>query len=75
MEQNDEISRRTDKLQAVKEAVNEANKWMASVPFLLTACPMTNTHSMIDIFSLVNIPPYEKSLYFHEKYKPSENKG
>ena len=59
-------------MQAITEAVKEANKWTACSPFLLSERPNDNALKLIDIFSMVNLKPFEKELCFSSKHKPSD---
>ena len=59
-------------MQEITEAVKEANKWTAHSPFLLSERPNDNTLKPIDVFSMVNLKPFEKELYFSSKHKPSD---
>ena len=59
-------------IQSITEAVKEANVWNACIPFLLSERPNDNNLKPIDIFSMVNLDPYEKELYFPPKYKPND---
>ena len=59
-------------LKASTNAANEANKWTDFVPFMLS-----NTHNdakfkLIDMFSMVHLPPREKESHFHPKCKRSD---
>ena len=59
-------------LQAVSNAVDQANKWSAHVPFLLSKKPHDKNYTMIDLFSLVTVKRHEKQLFFQDKCKPSD---
>ena len=51
-------------IKSITDAGNEAHKWSAFVPFLLSDSPNELNFTLIDMFSMVCMQPYEKELCF-----------
>ena len=51
-------------IKAISDAATEAHEWSAFVSFLLSDSPNEIHFSLIDLFSMVCMQPYEKELCF-----------
>ena len=68
-----DLHNRDTALKYMQNAVDEANKWTAYVPFILSKFPHDHDQTIVDIFSMVIMKPYEKiskyEAHVTEKFK------
>ena len=75
MNQNNGHRNHTVALKATNDAVKEANKWQACVPFMLSDDHNELNFTSTDMFSMVHLHRHLKEFYFHPKHKPSDKLG